>query len=379
MITTLAISGYRSIADLTLAPGRLCVITGGNGSGKSNLYQALRLMASIAEGRVIGEIAAEGGLDSVLWAGPQQPAGPGSQGTMRTKPVSLLLGVATDELGYLIDLGLPRPDHTSLFGRDPEIKREQLFAGPHARPSTLFVDRLRSSVRIRDITWRRLEQDLDSEQSVLTELIESGVGAELMAVCRMMRSWRFYDYFRTDRDAPARQPRVGTRSRLLSHEGENLAAVWQSIVEAGGGAALDLAVDRAFPGARVSVAVEAGIFRLLVRPPGLLRPLEAAELSAGTLRYLLLCAALLPVHPAPLIVLNEPEASLHPELIGPLGELITAASERGQAIVVTHSSRLADALSDAGAARVELENAGYGTTIVGQGLLDAPPWNWGKR
>ena len=42
MITRLTISGYRSIRDLVLAPGRLTIVTGANGAGKSSLYLAAR-------------------------------------------------------------------------------------------------------------------------------------------------------------------------------------------------------------------------------------------------------------------------------------------------------------------------------------------------
>ena len=113
--------------------------------------------------------------------------------------------------------------------------------------------------------------------------------------------------------------------------------------------------------------------------PGLLRPLDATELSDGTLRYLLLCAALLPAQPGPLIVLNEPESSLHPDLLGPLARLIAAASTHTQVVVVTHAAPLASALEDAGALTHRLESTPSGTRIAGQGTLDRPAWNWGSR
>jgi len=93
MITKLAISGYRSLRDIALALGPVNVITGPNGSGKSSLYRALRLLADVAQGRIIQALAAEGGLDSTLWAGPEtlsramkrgeQPV----EGTVRKSPV----------------------------------------------------------------------------------------------------------------------------------------------------------------------------------------------------------------------------------------------------------------------------------------------------
>ena len=71
------------------------------------------------------------------------------------------------------------------------------------------------------------------------------------------------------------------------------------------------------------------------------RALTAAELSDGTLRYLLWVAALLTPRPAELTVLNEPEASLHPDLLPALAALIARSSERSQVLVVTHSPQVA--------------------------------------
>src|SRR5215203_2623114 len=82
----------------------------------------------------------------------------------------------------------------------------------------------------------------------------------------------------------------------------------------------------------------------LYRAHGLLRPLKAAELSDGTLRYLLWVSALLTPRPPGLLVLNEPETSLHPDLLPALGRLIALAATRSQVIVVSHAPPLIDAL-----------------------------------
>ncbi|AZS43411.1 AAA family ATPase [Microbacterium oleivorans] len=374
MLRTLAVSGYRSLRDVVLPLGELTVVTGPNGSGKSNLYRALRLLASAATGDLVGAVAREGGLPSLLWAGPEEG---GDQGTVRRNPIAVQLGFSSDELGYLVDLGIPQIAQDSVFARDPEIKREQVFAGPFAKPATLLIDRLRSQTRIRDGAWVSLEQKLAPFESIITDLAEGDTAPELLGLRRIMNGWRFYDHFRVDADAPARRPQVGTRSPLLAHDGSNLAAVWATVVDAGFGPQLDRAVDEAFPGSRVTVEASDGVLRLAVRQPGLLRPLDAAELSDGTLRYLLLCAALLPARPAPLTVLNEPESSLHTSLLGPLANLVRAASEQTQVILVSHAAGLVDAIPEAN--RVSLERRLDGTAVEGQGRLDGPPWNWGKR
>ncbi|SFI38088.1 MULTISPECIES: AAA family ATPase [Microbacterium] len=374
MLQTLAVAGYRSLRDVIVPLAPLTVVTGPNGSGKSNLYRALRLLASAARGELVGAVAREGGLPSLLWAGPEDG---GEQGTVRRKPVAVQLGFASDELGYLVDLGIPQADQASPFARDPEIKREQVFAGAIAKPATLLIDRLRGHTRVRDGAWTDLDQTLASYESIVTDLADGDTAPELLTLRRMMSAWRFYDHFRVDADAPARRAQVGTRSQTLAHDGANLAAVWATVVDAGHGAALDRAVSEAFPGSRVRIDAADGLFRLRLHQPGLLRPLDAAELSDGTLRYLLLCAALLPARPAPLIVLNEPEASLHTALLEPLAALIAAAAERTQLIVVSHARALVDRLPDDG--RIELRRSTGGTTVEGQGFLDVPAWNWGSR
>ncbi len=109
---------------------------------------------------------------------------------------------------------------------------------------------------------------------------------------------------------------------------------------------------------------------------GLLRPLRVSELSDGTLRYLLLVAALMTPRPPPLIVLNEPETSLHPDLIAPLGRLIANASQRSQLIVVTHSTPLAGLLRETGGAVHELVKE-TGETVVRN--LSPQAWAWPSR
>ncbi|MBV8786054.1 MAG: AAA family ATPase [Mycobacterium sp.] len=394
MLQTIAIRGYRSLRDVIVPLGRLSVVTGANGAGKSSLYRALRLLADCGRGEVIASLAREGGLESVLWAGPEQLSGARRtgkvEGTARTRPISLELGFAADDFGYLIDLGIPQmAGHRSAFARDPEIKREAVFAGPVLRTGTTLVRRTRDYAETSAESgsgFDELSRSLPSYRSVLAEYAHPHALPELAAVRERLRGWRFYDGFRVDADAPARHPQVGTRSPVLSDDGSDLAAAIQTIVEAGSDE-LTHAVADAFEGAEISVAVHDGLFDLQLRQPGMLRPLRSAELSDGTLRFLLWAAALLSPQAPSLMVLNEPETSLHPDLVRPLASLIRAAAARTQLVVVTHSRSLLDfldttPLQDAAgdrAVEIELYKEWGETRVAGQDLLTTPRWDWGKR
>lgn len=384
MLKTLAVANYRSINKLVIPLGRLNLITGPNGSGKSNLYRALRLLAETAQGGVVNALAREGGLDSTFWAGPEtitrrmRNGEVPIQSTVRRGVKRLRLGFAGEDFSYSIALGLPEPS-LSFFSLDPEIKKECIWAGPLYRPASLLVDRDGRMIRVRDgRSWDVLAQHTPNFDSLFDQVGSLRSSPEVFQMREFIRRWRFYDHFRSDADAPVRQPQLGTRTPVLHHDGRDLAAALQTIREIGDPDALQSAISDAFPGARLNIApLAGGRFAIEFFQEGLLRPLSAAELSDGTLRYLLLVAALLTPRPPSLMVLNEPETSLHPDLLPALARLIIRVSEQCQVWVVSHARRLISALQqDPECNCIVLEKNLGQTGIVGQRVLDEPAWNW---
>jgi predicted ATPase len=399
VLTTLAVKNYRSLRDVVVPLGRLTAVTGPNGSGKSSLYRALRLLAESSRNGAVAALAREGGLPSTLWAGPEtvgRTVRTGEhpvQGTRRRGPVSLQLGFASDDYGYCLDLGLPiagpAPEGRgcSAFDLDPEIKRECTWGGPVARPAALLTDRRGGVVQVRDDNdvWQLSAQRLDPFDSMLSELSDPERAPEVLALRERIRSWRFYDHFRTDSGAPARTVQIGTRTPVLGHDGADLAAAWQTIVEIGDVETQQEVLELAFPGSSVEVITHDGLFSLFLRQPGMLRPLSVAELSDGTLRFLLLVTGLLSPRPPELMVVNEPESSLHPDLLPAMARLIVRTSGRTQIVVVSHSAPLLGALMTAApeaastVTTIELTKELGQTTIVGQERFDRPPWTWPTR
>ena len=203
-----------------------------------------------------------------------------------------------------------------------------------------------------------------------TDLLE----AELATLRQRLLGWRFYHQFRTDEASPLRQPQGGVFTPILAHDGADLAAALQTIreQEPPGGVTLDEWLERALPGATLRITHDRrAMFGILLDLPGIARPLRAAEISDGQLCFLCLLAALLSPRPSELLVLNEPETSLHPSVLPVLADLIAHASRQSQILVTTHERGLAQRIATATASHVrELELRNGETRVAGRGRYE---------
>ncbi len=209
----------------------------------------------------------------------------------------------------------PVAQHASAFALDPEIKSECIWAGARYRPASACwwsaPGRWCACAKVAGLAGTG-PAHAELRQPVRPDRQRSAV-PEVCQLRESIRRWRFYDHFRSDAEAPARQPQLGTRTPVLHHDGRDLAAALQTIREIGDPEALDAPSTML---SRRRLHIDCCSRRTLCRgaaPGGLAAATcRAAELSDGTLRYLLLVAALLTPRPPSLMVLNEPETSLHP-------------------------------------------------------------------
>jgi predicted ATPase len=349
-------SSYRSLRSIRFPTGRLTVFVGPNGVGKTNLYRVLQLLQAAAGGTLSRELAAEGGMQSAVWAGQR-----------RAGPVRIVLSAAFGEddalegvsYSYEVAAGLPPPrlPPSSLppppeaFPLEPQIKEEALLFHHRGR-KTKLLERRGPAVMASDTEGVRVEisRDLMASETALGAFDEPQRFPEVHALRRTMLDWRFYHSLRTDADSALRRPCLAVTSPTLASDGSNLAAVFATLVHIRKETVdLDRAIDDAFPGAALSVPLperEASFGMVLPDHPQ--RVFQAAELSNGTLRYLSLAGALLALRLPAFVALNEPESGLHPDLLEPLARLIVKAAERTQIWLVTHSERLAAALAKHG-------------------------------
>lgn len=381
-LTSVHIQGFRSIRKIRLPLRRLTVLLGANGVGKTNLYRSLELLHAAAKGTLPAEIAREGGLTSVFWAGGKNLSPDGgfdpkyrTDGYRRGEANRLILEAGLEGLGtendldltYRIELGFP-PPVTAAFPLEVQVKKESLTLRSGGRVRAL-LDRGGAAASVRDNDGNRASVDFLPSETALSR--PSGVAA-LDAVGVELANWRFYHSFRTDPESPVRRPAPALTAPMLASDAGNLAAVFATLryvreetVD------LDEAIDRAFPGAQLVVPPPGDFATFaLTFPETPKRPFAAHELSDGTLQFLALAGALLAYRLPPFIALNEPETSLHPGLIPALAHLIARAAERTQIWVVTHSRELADAISDqTGALPLEVIRKDGATWVEGLSLV----------
>ncbi len=364
-VTELRVEGYRSIVDLSVPLKRVNVIVGPNGCGKSNLYNSMALLKAAAGGRLSRTVADEGGMGSILAAG-----GSGTE---------VKIGLAMDDYDYELAIGFPPPAIT-MFSLDPHVKGERLLHKVRPKP-VLALDRGKSSYKIVDASGERrvAYMAVHHSESVMAQIQDPRDFPVLDDLRRKMLKWRFYHTFRTDAASPLRRPQVGVRTYVLADDGLDLAAALRTILENGDEQGLRLAVSDAFPGAELTIhEVAAGTFLVAIEFPGVGRALQAHELSDGTLRYLCLLAALMSPDPPPLLALNEPETSLHEDLLPPLARLIAKASERSQIWLTTHAETLVTELEAlVGVKPIRLAKEGGATVRAGRpkGLAYSVEWD----
>ena len=349
VVSQVRAAGYRSLRSINFPIEGLSVFKGANGTGKTNLYRALQLIQASAAGTLSYELAAEGGMESALWAGPRKKHEP-AQISLMARFASPAGDKSDDVFSYQVSVGLASPD-SAAFSLEPQVKEEALTFHHGARPMKL-LERKGPHVVARDDKGLRVDVGVEpmASETALGSIAEPERFPDLELIRRTLLDWRFYHVLRTDRDSPLRRPCLAVTSPTLSSDGSNLAAVFATLVHIRqDSAGLQQMIRDAFAGAQLVVPPPERTASFgMIFPEFRGRVFDASELSDGTLRYLALAGTLMAYRLPAFIALNEPETSLHPDLLAPLARLIVQASSRTQIWLVTHSEQLAASLQKHG-------------------------------
>lgn len=335
-IQELSIKGFRSLRDVTWRPGKLNVVIGPNGSGKSNLLQAIGLLREAATGGLSEAILRMGGVVPLLWDGQVEEIA----WSVVVEP--LLEGEQV--LSY--ELRLRRLGTTSSY----RIEREMLAGGVQGAILVRAPDR----AFMLDMNGQQVElgnaQLLQPEQALLQVGSVPLGSSAVTGFHDLLSGWSLYHDIRVDLGASLRQAAVARMEDRLAADGQNLIPVLHTLYT--GSRDFKRAVDDAMRAA-FSADYEELVFppaadqrvQLRVRWRSLRTEQSAADLSDGTIRFLVLLAILVNPNPPDLIAFDEPETGLHPSMLPIVAEHAADAARRTQVIFTTHSAQLLDAFT----------------------------------
>jgi len=347
-IKQLDIKGFRSLKDVSWRPGDLNVVIGQNGTGKSNLLRMLELISASAEGRLSKYIETAGGINAILWDGV-------------ASSISFCLKVGTGDVpieweeSYELEIA-------DLLWNMPHVEREiwlsniELLGGkPHVGT---IIDRSAKQILFNGKQVSPTESV--SNQETLLSLINSlsfgakrpGVSYAASIFRQRLAEMTVYHDLDVGQNSRIRQSAVPSFERRIEPDGQNLVPVLHTLYTGDREFKrnVDSAMHAAFGSDYEEIIFPPAADRRIqfrVRWKSLKREQSAADLSDGTLRFLLLLTALITPEPPMVIAIDEPETGLHPAMLPIIAEFAVEAASRTQIVFTTHSPQFLDAFTGA--------------------------------
>lgn len=324
----LSIEGFRRLQKVEFKLRPLCVMIGANGTGKTSVLDVMSLLANSARGKLSASIADFSGLNSVLTF---------------DKTSELSLGISMEvpryhPLDYSLKLRPQGVAYTIAEETLSQKRREQ-------PPPFLHIDSRGPDVKYFEVNQSRLVRPNWEHNPLETSLAQvPKMFQEPEDFRNRLASSTFYHVLNVDPRSPIRLPQPMQPASLPGKNGEELVSCLFDLRETQRHRfeAIEDSLRSAFPRfERLDFPpVAAGTLALAWRERGFSKPLYMHQLSEGTLRFLWLATLLQSPGLTALTLLDEPEVSLHPELLSFLADLLREASRRTQILVATHSDRL---------------------------------------
>ena len=344
MITTLRLVDFKNFADETLRVGPFTVIVGANASGKSNIRDAFRFLQGVGRGYTLAEIiGGKYGTDGrVEWRPVRGAANEIIRFGRDAFALEIGLTLGNKEATYSIEVSSESARTTGF-----RITYECLRIGPkdvYKKPKTPYEDTYIDLGNGRRIDTKR-------DRPALTQLYESRqVGIryrELTGlVLNALKRMRFLEPS-LDR---MREPTF-PGANVLGDSGENLPTVLKEIcANPKRGEILASWVREITP-------MDVRSFEFPPDPSGrvhlMLREANGRDVSAysasdGTLRFLVILAALLSKDSNGVYFFEELDNGIHPVRMHLLVDLIERQTARGgiQVLTTTHAPTLLTAIND---------------------------------
>lgn len=334
----LRVRDFRSLVDINVPLRSLNVMIGPNGAGKTTLLETIQLLQRGSQQQLDEFIVEHGGIDALI------NRGNGGRRPNRTA-IELLVDVANPQrsaepMVYTVELlSLQRSPAKGMERLEWQILRDP--------PPLRYIDAQGERVRYFDPeTKHLLEPDwqLRANELALAQMPKNKLFQEPETFRDLLASAVYQSFLDVSPRSPVRLPQALTTTMRPGPNGEGLySALFNLRSKAGDTYERILALlQQAFPGfERIEFdVVGAGQVTLMWLERSSRQPLYPNQLSEGTLRFLWLVTSLLSPAIPPLLMLDEPEVSLHPELLMLLAAVLQDAAATSQVLVATHSPDL---------------------------------------
>ena len=334
--STIHIEGFRRLFDVDLRLNSLNVVIGANGSGKTSLLDVFTLLAASAAGKLKETMSELGGIDGNLTnlvAAKRDKARfmafklgmtiPGAN------PIEYRIATAPQGVGYEI------VDETLTHQRG---KRPQPFKHIEAHHGDIRYYEPEEGKR----GLVRPNWDYNPTESALSQVPKMFQEPEDFR--KHLASSTHYHVLDVSRRAPIRLPQQMRDAKLPGHDGEDLISCLYTLRETDPDRfeTIEATLRAGFPDfERLNFPpVAAGTLSMTWKDKTSKNPFYMHQLSEGTLRFLWLTTLLQSPGLTSVTMIDEPEVSLHPELLSLLADILREASERTQLIIATHADRL---------------------------------------
>jgi len=335
----------------------LNVLIGPNASGKSNLIEALSLLAA-APRDLLEPFRKGGGVEEWIW-----------KGKVRSRTASIEVTVLPTfryrlsfaSAGYRLRI----VDEVIELMVDPAKDQwHSLYEFRKGNPAidVGLADEVSEGRGLRPIR----EEDISFEQSIFSQRKDPSLYHGLTLMGQDFGRMRFYKAWDVSRDSVLRRPQqADLPNEFLEEDGANLALILSDLQNRPNVKKLLLEKLQLLyrDVSDVHVKPQGGTVQIFFHERGLETPVPATRLSDGTLRFLCLLAVLCHPDPPPLVCIEEPELGLHPDAIAAVAELLLDAARRTQLVVTTHSDALVSALSEVPEAIVVCERTAGRTRL----------------
>lgn len=327
----LTVKGFRRLIDVDVELRPFTVLLGVNGVGKSSFLDAISLLSSSAAGRLKERISEMGGLANLMTLD-------------RAKQLTLGTRMAVERDAPL-DYSLTLSPTGAAYAIEEELLYQQRNRNPppfkHIESRGIDVQYFDPAPEHRGLT--RPTWDHNPLESSLSQVPKMFQRSEELR--RHLASTTLYHVLNVDSRAPVRLPQTMQPADLPGTNGETLVSCLYSLRETDRDRfeAVEDALRAAFPSSFERLdfpPVAAGTLAMTWRDKGFTKPFYTNQLSEGTLRFLWLVTLLQSPGLPSICMIDEPEVSLHPEMLSILVELLREASQRALIVVATHSDRL---------------------------------------